>query len=135
MVIEDLFALGLVFGALENLPVNLIDYLLHRVGINKVFIWHVSTSTFVEKKDIKTKVGLFIGAVNDYAMASFKGFVTVYVLYFTGVEHYIIKGVGVALFFWMLFFGAILRLSIARVDTYSLADNHSRSALVQRFFC
>jgi len=115
-MINDLFTVGALAGLLANIPINLFDYFLYRLGINKIFIWNISTSAYVERKDIKTKLGLLIGAINDYTMAGIKGVITVSLLYFTGTEFYLLKGIAVGLFFWMAFFGIILRLKIARID-------------------
>ncbi|ACB85872.1 hypothetical protein [Natranaerobius thermophilus] len=122
-MIDDIFTLGLLSGVVANIPINILDYFLYRLGINKIFIWHISASAFVEKKDIKTSAGLFIGAINDYILAGFKGVTVSYLLYFTSPSFYLIKGVSVGLFFWLLFFGIILRSNIARKDPVEPTTN------------
>jgi len=122
-MINDLFIAGALSGIIANIPINIFDYILYRLKINKIFIWHISASAFVEKKDIKNITGLFIGAVDDYTMAAIKGVFIAYLLYFTGTEFYIIKGIGAGLFFWLCFFGIILRLKIARIDPVEPATN------------
>ena len=113
---NDIFTFGAIAGIIANIPVNIFDYILYRLQINKVFIWQISASAFVERKDIKTTLGLIIGAVNDYIMAGIKGVFVMYLLYFTGEEFYIFKGIAAGLFFWVAFFGTALRLKIARID-------------------
>ncbi|OWZ83411.1 hypothetical protein [Natranaerobius trueperi] len=124
-MINDIFTLGALAGVIANIPVNLFDFFLYHFGINKIYIWHISTSVFVEKKDIKTGIGLFIGFINDYSVAGVKGVITAFLLHFTGSEFYLLKGITVGLFFWLIIFGCLLRLKIAHLDPVEPITNLS----------
>jgi len=78
---------------------------------------------YIEKKDLHTPAGLIIGAAADYIMGGVKGVVLAYLIYFTGWDFYLFKGIAVGLLFWLICFGLILRLNIAGIDPVEPGTN------------
>ena len=122
-MIDDVFTTGAVAGLIANVPANIFGLIMYRLGISKIFIWQISATVFVENKDMNTPPGIFMGAINDYIMAGLKGVLTAYLLYFTGTEFYLFKGIAVSLFFWIVIFGMILRTNIAGYDPVDPLSN------------
>ena len=122
-MINDVFTASAVAGIVANIPVVILSYVLYRLNINKVFVWHIAATMFIENKDVNTAPGIILGAISDFVVAGFKGVIIGYLLYFTGFSFYLFKGLTVSLLFWILVFGFILRMKITGWDPVDPATN------------
>lgn len=122
-IVKDKIVLGTLAGILSNVVVTIIDIVFYHLGVNQFVHFHIAASAFFPSSEVYNTSALIIGAVADFALAAFLGVVIAYTLYFTGSDYFYIKGIGVGLTFWLLIYGIVLRLKIARIDPIDSGTN------------
>lgn len=125
MSIHDRYTFGIIAGIIANIPVNILDYVSTSLNIGEYHIWQIAASAYFTKAQLDTLPALFIGMITDYATAGLLGVISVYLLYLTGKEYYLIKGISIGIAFWILFYGVILRSNITRIDPTGAGTNLS----------
>ncbi|MHB1420778.1 MAG: hypothetical protein ACYCX4_14565, partial [Bacillota bacterium] len=123
--IKDKVWLGALSGIIVTSSLNVVDWISVLLKTNKWHIWQIAASTYFELKDINTFPALFIGAVSHTSLMALAGVTTCYLLYFTGRDYYLIKGLGVLMMFWLFIFGAALRFNVARIHPVDIGTNIS----------
>ncbi len=121
--IKDKFFVGVLAGILANATENIFNYLGYYTGFSKYFIWHIAASAYFPITEVKTTPALIIGMFTDYTVAAGLGVITVYLLYLTGNDYYLFKGLLVSGFAWLFVFGVVLRTKIGRIDPTDSGTN------------
>lgn len=114
--IKDKITLGAAAGILANLITSIIDIVLYKLNINKFIHFHIAASAYFPVRDVNTLPALIIGGISDFTVAAVFGVIIVYILFLTGTDYFYVKGLMVSLLYWLLLYGMILRLNIARID-------------------
>ena len=123
--IKDKVLLGALSAVLATTGLNIVDLASVLLGTNKWHIWQIAGSLYFKTESLKTIPALFIGAMTHTSIMGLAGVVICYVLYFTGRDHYLVKGFGILMIFWIFLFGIILRLGIARIEPLDPGTNLS----------
>ncbi|GAB6098790.1 hypothetical protein JCM16358_06690 [Halanaerocella petrolearia] len=123
MKIKDKIFLGTVAGIGANLIKNILGYLMYLLNISQHLTWQLAASTYFPKTEVNGLPALIIGAFNDFSIAIILGVVTTYILYYTGTDHYLIKGLITVTLAWLLIHGAGLKLGIANIKSTHPSTN------------
>ena len=121
--IKDKFFLGVFAAFIAELIDNSYDWIMYAFDMNKYHEWHIAASTYFPISKLHTIPALIVGCVADFTIAAILGVIIVYLLYWTGIDFYMIKGIGVTLCAWLIIFGAILRMKIGRIDPVDAGTN------------
>lgn len=113
--IEDTFLLGIFSGFFANIFKTILDLTLYVTGFKEHPMWHLATSVYFPKTSIQTIPGLIVGIFTDFAVAILLGIITVYLLFYTSMKGYIIKGMAVGLLAWLFAFGVVLQSGLAEI--------------------
>ncbi|MCK8817446.1 hypothetical protein MWH28_08750 [Natroniella sulfidigena] len=124
--LKDKLTFGAVAGMIANIFKNAFIFGLYFFDVIKYTTWHMASSSYISKDRINTLGSLIPGAVTDYFMASIMGIIIMYLLYFTGKENYIFKGVMVGLFYWVAIYGIVMSLEITYINPDDLITNLSQ---------
>ncbi|MBM7557397.1 hypothetical protein [Halanaerobacter jeridensis] len=120
---ENKIPLGVFAGVSSNLIRNVFGFILYYFDYKEHTIWEFATSAVVAKNKTGEISALIIGAFNDFAIASIVGIITVYFIYFTGKDNFILKGFIVGSAAWMLIFIPVTQLEISRIQPESISSN------------
>lgn len=63
-------------------------------------------------EDIKSIPALISGIMTHYNLITVLGVVICYFLYYTGIDYFWLKGIGVALIFRLVVYGIMLRVNV-----------------------
>jgi hypothetical protein len=113
--IKDKIILGGTSGVMSVLMVNGISLLLLFLHITKWHVWQLSASLYFPKKELSSIPAIIIGGITHLTLASMVGVVLFYTLYYTGRTFYIVKGIGVLLFSFVIIYGGLLNLKITPI--------------------
>ncbi len=114
--IKDKVLLGALSGALVATAFNLLDYISITLKVNKWHIWQIASSLYFPKGDLNTVPALALGAITHTTLMAFAGIIICYVLYYTGRDFYLVKGILILLFFWIGLFGGVLSLGVTSLQ-------------------
>lgn len=114
--VKDKITLGIIAGILSNIFVSIIDILCYKLNISQFIHIHIVASAYFPVSDIHTIPALIVGTISDFIIAAFFGVMIVYVLFFTGTDFLYVKGLFFVLVYWLMIYGLIRRLNIARID-------------------
>jgi predicted MFS family arabinose efflux permease len=78
------------------------------IGISKHTIWEIAADIFVQASELKTFLGIIIGLLADTIIGGMLGIVIGLIIDWKGKKGYIIDGLGVGIFTWLVFFGVLL---------------------------
>ncbi|MCK8827734.1 hypothetical protein MWH25_08250 [Natroniella acetigena] len=126
--LKDKLTFGAAAGMIANIFKNIFVFGLYFFNIIQYTTWHMASSSYISKDRINTLGSLIPGAVTDYFMASIMGIIIMYLLYFTGKEHYIFKGVMVGLFYWVAIYGIVMSLETTYINPDDLITTLSQIA-------
>jgi len=111
--IKDRIVLGLVSGLAGNvakLAGNLANAYLF--GFSRTTYPILAGQLFMNQKQLRTKTGLLVGTLADMVIGAAVGVPLVYMLTYTGKDHYALKGIGFGNTAWTGLFGAMSRLAL-----------------------
>ena len=120
---ENKIPLGVFAGTISNVIRNTIGLILYYLDYKKHTIWELATSAILPKSEMEKLPALTIGIFNDFAIASILGIITVYFIYFTGKDNFILKGFILGSAAWMLIFIPVTQLEISRIQPETLSSN------------
>ena len=112
---DDKITLGVVSGLIGALLLGIIDYIMFVLDLEKWQLLNIAASAYFKVEDVGTIPALFVGGITHLANAGLLGVIICYVLYYTGIDFYWLKGIGVSLMFWLFAYGVILRANIGRM--------------------
>lgn len=115
--------LGVFAGVVSNLIRNILGLILYFLEYKEHTIWELATSAILPETEMQKISALIIGIFNDFAIASILGIITVYFIYFTGKENFILKGFIIGSAAWMLIFIPVTQLEISRIQPESITSN------------
>lgn len=118
-MIENKVFLGISAGIIVNIIANIIDYFLYTLSLNDYLAWHIAASIYFPLDQLKTFPALFLGIILDYILASIIGIIIVYILHYTGTDHYIMKAIVVGTIAVLLVDGIILGFLPETVDSFT----------------
>jgi len=113
--IKDKLILGAFSGVLATTILNVVDYLSVILHASKWHIFQIAASLYFNQNEVTTIPALIIGGFTHTTLISLAGIIICYILYFTGRTLYIIKGICVSLFLWIMLFGGALSLGITSI--------------------
>lgn len=116
--IKDKIFLGVVSGVMATFGLNIVDWISVFLKKNQWHIWQIGGSVFFPIDKLYSIPALFIGAMTHTSFTALAGVITVYLLFFTGTKHYLLKGWGVYMMFWLALFGGAPRLGIPRLTSF-----------------
>lgn len=116
--IKDKIFLGIVSAVLTTSGLNIVDWISVFLKKNQWHIWQIGGSVFFPIDKLYSIPALFIGAMTHTSFPSLAGVIIVYLLYYTGTKHYLLKGWGVFIMFWLALFGGSPRLGIPRLTSF-----------------
>ncbi len=125
MKISDKVAIGAFSGIIATSALNIVDWIVVYFGLNKWHIWQIAGSVYFRIEDVDTIPALIIGAITHTSLIAFVGVIICYLLYYTGRDYYMLKGAGVLMLMFILIFGGVLRLHIARINPVDAGTNIS----------
>ncbi len=111
MKIKDPLVLGATVGIVANL-VKFVGNEFNRkiLKISNVTYPEIAAGLFMAQKERKKPVGLFVGALADFAIGAMMGVPMVYILRYTGRDHATLKGLGFGNLAWVSLYGAVGRM-------------------------
>ncbi|MCK8818008.1 hypothetical protein MWH28_11635 [Natroniella sulfidigena] len=118
--INDKFLLGIIAAILASIPLNIIEYIGHQLNFNHYTIWDIATSLYFP--EIDAPYGFIIGLVTHYITIGLLGVIVVYLLYLTGTDYYLIKGLAVSLAAWILVFGIVIHTPLVTLEPITTAE-------------
>ncbi len=127
--VKDKVTTGVIAGILSNIVITIFDYFFYILDIVKYLHIHIAASVYFPVANVHTAPALIIGTITDYSLAAFLGVIVVYTLFYTGIDYFYVKGAGIAVIFYMVVYGAALRLNIARIDPTDPGTNLVHSAI------
>lgn len=120
---ENKIPLGVFAGVISNLLKNMGGLLLYHLDYKEHTIWEFASSALVPETKLEQTSALIIGIFNDFAIASMLGIITVYFIYLTGKNNFILKGFIIGSAAWMLIFIPVTQLKISRIQPESINSN------------
>jgi hypothetical protein len=120
---ENKIPLGVFSGVVSNLIRNIFSSIFYYLGYKEYTIWQFASSAILPQSEFEKITALFLGLFNDFAIASILGIITVYFIYFTGTDNYILKGFIIGATAWMLIFIPVTQLNISRIKPESITSN------------
>jgi hypothetical protein len=121
--IKDKLTLGIAAAIIANIIVSIIDLVCYKLNINQFNRFQIAASPYFQVPDVDTIPAIIVGIIADFSVAAFFGVIMVYILFYTGADFYYVKGLFVALIFWLILYGIVLRLNIARIDPVDPGTN------------
>lgn len=121
--IKDNYSLGIIIGLIANLVKCLFNYFLYQLGLTQYLPYQIAGATFISLQQLDSVIGFIIGNVADYGVAIFFSLSIVYLLKLTGTDFVVLKGISIALFYWLLLFGLLLRFGLSRINPIDLGTN------------
>ncbi|MDQ7793342.1 MAG: hypothetical protein RDU89_02850 [bacterium] len=129
-MIGDTVTLGMVAGTIGNLAKDLSNYLLYRRKVTTEVYPRVAASLFTDSGSARRPAGFAVGLITDGLIGAGAGIPLAYVLTRTGKDNYLLKGIGVGLALWSLFYGGLGgKLSIRPRDPPTLLSGFWNNAL------
>jgi hypothetical protein len=114
--IKDKIALIVLAAVVSTLFLNILDWIAVWTGIINWHIWQIAASVYFPISDVDGIAMLITGALTHTSLVALAAVIICYTLYFTGRDYYILKGIGVYMVFFVVVYGAVLRLGIARIS-------------------
>lgn len=108
--IRDTITIGCIAGIIATASFLTVNYLFKLLGFQFTSTWEATASIFLSVNLIHTPLGYFIGFLGQYVIGASGGIVMAYVIRFTGYDYYLLKGLGVGAFFWVVTVGIIGKL-------------------------
>lgn len=123
--IDDKITLGVVSSIIGTLLLGVVDYIAFMLNLEKWQLINIAASAYFKVDDVGTLPALFVGGITHLANAGLLGVIICYILYYTGIDFYWLKGIGVSLMFWLFAYGVVLRTHIGRIDPTGAFTNVS----------
>jgi hypothetical protein len=121
--INDRIILGLIVGALGNIPKTLINEYFYRKGLEKRRFGDIVAGVFVPKRSLKSKKTTLFGLLGEMVVSSFLGIAYVYLISYTGRDHAVIKGWVTGLFGFGFFRGLLANVGIGHTYPRDVVTN------------
>ena len=120
---SDRYFTGAMTAILLSFPFSIFDYLSYRFGFHNYPIWQIAASAYFHKSDVTSISAFVVGMITPLIVVGFTGVGVVYLLYYTGIDHYLFKGTSVSSLQWLVVFGIVLRTKIGRIDPIDAQTN------------
>ena len=117
--------LGLIAGTLGNVAKDGINYLAYKGGWSEVLYGHLAASLFAEPEKVRQPKDFVVGQLVDMTWGALSGVPVVYLLSWTGRDHYLLKGAAMGVLWWQVVYGLFPRLRMLQVDPQETETNLS----------
>ncbi|MEL7565002.1 MAG: hypothetical protein AAGU27_08990 [Dehalobacterium sp.] len=122
-LIQDKVVFGGLIGVLANISMNILQFPIWKLKIIKHPLSHYAASIFLEPQDLHhMMIGSIVSFLADYIYGAFLGVIFVYIIYLTGKNFLIIKGLIFGSFLWVFSFGGLGSLPIVTLQEVISAD-------------
>lgn len=108
---RDGFIWSVHAGILAALAYGIADSVLYGAGIQGVPTWRTAAGIFLDPAHVTTQLGMIVGWIAHLAIGGFWGLLFYGVLFFSGKDHGIYKGMLVGFFAWLIG-GVLMRFGI-----------------------
>lgn len=105
---KDHFTLWVISGIFGVTARDLYDLGFKLFGHANNVIWNVAADVFVKTSEVHKPMGDILGLLADLVIGGILGVLVGLMIKLTGPKNYILKGIGVGLIAWLLFFGVLL---------------------------
>ncbi len=123
--LRDRVVLGLAAGMLGNLAKDGLDYLAYKKGWSELLYGHLAASLFAEPEKVRQPKDFVVGQLVDMTWGALSGVPVVYLLSWTGRDHYLLKGAAMGVLWWQVVYGLFPRLRMLQVDPQETETNLS----------
>lgn len=106
-IFNDRVLIGGIAGALAFMTRDIWSFFAKQIGLAKFYVWQITASVFMDKKEAGTFFGNVVGILGDIAFGSAVGIVFVYFVKVTNTKNFIIKGWGFGLATWLLVYAIL----------------------------
>jgi hypothetical protein len=100
---KDKFIWGAIFGMLDDVPKEIVDFTLYFLKFSKFFCWMIPGGITLEQKWMKSFHGIVIGGINDFIIAGALGVGLTYFLTIMEKRYLFLKGIAYSLGVWLFF--------------------------------
>lgn len=111
-MIKDFVTQGALVGIAADILKLTVNYIAHILNFSPAVFWQLTATRFLEKKDLYKPMAYLIGGIADLTFSALLGVIFVYFIYYFGVKHLLIKGIGFGLAVWVVVFGTLLGQSV-----------------------
>lgn len=115
---DDKITLGIFVGVISNIIRNIVGFICYYLGIQEYHIWQFATSAYLDIAKTKS-LGIIIGMITDYIIATIIGVASVYFLLFVSFKNYILKGLFIGGAAWTFIFTIVIRTKISSINPNS----------------
>jgi len=123
-LIQDKVVFGGFIGVLANVGMDILQFPIWKLKIVKHPLSHYASSIFLDPQTLHhSMIGSVVSFLADYIYSAFLGVLFVYLIYFTGKQFSITKGLIFGSFLWLFSFGALRSLSIVKLQEVVPLDN------------
>ncbi|OWZ84360.1 hypothetical protein [Natranaerobius trueperi] len=112
---NNFFVKGPLVALIVSVPLNIVEYLGTIVGVNNYPIWDIAASIYFSQNNVFNMYGFIIGLVSHLTAVAVLGAGIEYVIYFTGREYYLFKGLIIGLVFYVVLFGILLHSGLFNI--------------------
>jgi hypothetical protein len=105
--IRDTITIGTTAGIIGTFFFLTVNYIFKLFGYQFTSTWEATAGIFMSNNLVHTPLGNIIGFLGEYAIGASVGISIAYILKFTGYDYYILKGLGIGAFYWIVSVGVI----------------------------
>lgn len=105
--IRDTITIGSIAGIIATLVFISVNYIFKLLGYQFTSTWESTAGIFLSNNLVHTPLGFIIGFLGQFVIGASGGIIMAYILKFTGYDYYILKGLGMGAFYWLVGVGII----------------------------
>jgi hypothetical protein len=106
--VKDEFTIWMISGVIGAAVRDGVDFISLIVFHSKNVIWNIAADVFINTAQVHTPLGNVLGLLGDLTIGGMLGIVVGLTLKWTSPKNYLLKGWGLGLAAWFLFFGVLL---------------------------
>lgn len=117
------FTLGVAAGIIGNTVKIVYEYIVYAFDRNIEPLSHLATTSVLPVENHDNIPNLIVGTYADYVVASILGIITVYLLYYTSIKHYLLKGLVIGSAAWLLIYIPATQFEIIKINPIEVSAN------------
>ena len=120
---DDKITLGVFAGLIGNTVKIIFEFFIYRFDRTIEPLSHLATTSVFPEGTHDKISHLIIGIYADYTIASILGILIVYLLLYTGTKHFILKGIVVSSFAWLIIYIPVRNFGIVEIISTTFRGN------------